>query len=493
MLIDMVEQYDQKKKTYLKEYRTQIILFLSTKHDHKKLMTFLGKAWVINIDDENKKVYLGFSNDFILAQAKKFFNKSFKEAIHEVYNSQFDVEYCIYPPLSEGSDLTVDLKKILNIEETTTKEKDTSKGEIGKEIKSEFSNYFWILLDPSYRFDNFIAGANNQFAFSAAKAVVENPWWAYNPLFLYGNVGLGKTHLMQAIGNEIVANDPKKTVIYLPTTKLIDEIVQALKTGKLNNLNRKFDDIDVLLIDDIQFLANKEKTEEIFHNLFNDFQMKKKQIVISSDRPPKELLYIEPRLKSRFSLGLVADIQAPDFETRIAILQAKLDSKGEDIDFELLSIVAQYVKSNVRELEGILNSLISRKKFSGTELTENDIYGVLRTLGYSTTPQVSEIQVGKENTKSEQSFDTVVELVANYYGIAVEEIKSDSRKKEITTARQILMLLAKKYFKWTLERIGEYFGKNHATAIYAIGNIEKKLKTDENIQHDYNVFIERVE
>ena len=298
---------------------------------------------------------------------------------------------------------------------------------------------------------------------------------------------------MQAIGNEIVANDPKKTVIYLPTTKLIDEIVQALKTGKLNNLNRKFDDIDVLLIDDIQFLANKEKTEEIFHNLFNDCQMKKKQIVISSDRPPKELLYIEPRLKSRFSLGLVADIQAPDFETRIAILQAKLDSKGEDIDFELLSIVAQYVKSNVRELEGILNSLISRKKFSGTELTENDIYGVLRTLGYTTTPQVSEMQVGKENTKSEQSFDTVVELVANYYGIAVEEIKSDSRKKEITTARQILMLLAKKYFKWTLERIGEYFGKNHATAIYAIGNIEKKLKTDENIQHDYHVFIEWVE
>ncbi len=488
MLIDVVEQYDQEKKNYLRECWTKIILSLSTQHDHKKLLAFLAKAGVINIEEETKKVYIGLPNDFVFAQAKKIFNKSFKEAVHEVYNPQFDVEYCVYPPFSNGNELLVDLKKILNIKEEKEIPTPTK-----AQIKGEFSEYFWILLDPSYRFDNFIAWANNQFAFSAAKAVAENPWWAYNPLFLYGNVGLGKTHLMHAIGNEIVANDPKKTVIYLPTTKLIDEIVDALKTGKLNSLNRKFDDIDVLLIDDIQFLANKEKTEEIFHNLFNDFQMKKKQIVISSDRPPKELLYIEPRLKSRFSLGLVADVQAPDFETRIAILQAKLDSQQEEIDFELLSIIAQHIKSNVRELEGILNILLTKKKFSGRDLTETDIYEALRTLGYSTTPQISEIQLGKENTKSEQSFDTVVELVANYYGLAVEEIKSESRKKEITTARQILMLLAKRYFKWTLERIGEYFGKNHATAIYAIGNIEKKLKSDENIQHDYQVFIEWVE
>lgn len=188
-------------------------------------------------------------------------------------------------------------------------------------------------------------------AFAAAKSVAEKPGENYNPLFLYGNVGLGKTHLMQAVGNEIMQNYPEKVVIYLPTTKLIEEIVQALRSNKLEAFYKKMANIDVLLIDDIQFLAGKDKTQEIVHNLFNDFQMKKKQIILSSDRPPKELLHIEARLQSRFAFGLVVDIKSPDFETRIAILQEKLERKGMQIDFELLSLIAQYITSNVRELE----------------------------------------------------------------------------------------------------------------------------------------------
>lgn len=297
---------------------------------------------------------------------------------------------------------------------------------------------------------------------------------------------------MQAIGNEIMQTDSKKVVIYLPATKLVEEIVQALRHNKMSNLMRKFDEVDVLLIDDIQFLADKDKTQEIFHNIFNDFHMKKKQVIISSDRPPKELLHIEPRLKSRFSLWLVADIHAPDFETRIAILESKLDVKQETIDFDLLSLVAQHIKTNVRELEGALNILLTRKKLSGQEVSEADVQACLQTLGY--TERTASAQTQTQNTKSEKSFETIVEMVGNYYGISVAELKSDSRRKEITTARQILMLIAKKYFKRTLERIGDYFGgKNHATAIYAISNIEKKLKSDANIQHDYHVFIEWVE
>ena len=489
MLIDIVNQYDSEKKQYLKELRTKVILQLSTQQDHKKIVTFLSKAWIINIEDSEKKVYIGFANDFMLSNAKKIFNKSLKETIQTVYNPQYTVEYIVYPPFSNGSDLLIDLWELLNIKPS----KDKWPEKIPNSITDELTRYFWILLDPSFRFDNFIAWSNNQFAYSAAKAVAENPWTAYNPLFIYGNVWLGKTHLMQAIWNEINSNNPDKVIIYLPATKLIDEIILAIKKQNLSSLMRKFDDVDALLIDDIQFLAWKDKTQEIFHNIFNDFHSKKKQIIFSSDRPPRELTEIEPRLKTRFAIWLVADIQAPDYETRIAILQSKLEIKQETIDTELLAIIAQHIKTNVRELEWALNIILSRKNLSWKEISEEDVYQCLRTLWYSVN-QPSIWNPSELNWKSQKNFDTIVEMVANYYSISVAELKSDSRKKEITTARQILMLIAKKHFRRTLEKIWMYFGwKNHATAIYAISNIEKKLKSDEDIQHDYQIFTERVE
>ena len=490
MLLDIVNQYDSEKKQYLKDLRTQVILQLSTQQDHKKIVAFLSKAWIINIEDNEKKVYIWFSNDFVMTQAKKIFKKSLTEAIQAVYNPQFSIESIIYPPFSNGSDLLINLASLLNIKETEKKKAEP----MWKSLKSELNDYFGILFDPSFRFDNFIAWANNQFAFSAAKAVAENPWNAYNPLFIYWNVGLWKTHLMQAIWNDIISNNPDKVIIYLPATKLVDEIVWALQHNKMSTLMRKFDDVDALLIDDIQFLADKDKTQEIFHNIFNDFQSKKKQIIISSDRPPKELLHIEPRLKTRFALGLVADIHAPDYETRIAILQSKLEIKQESIDSELLSIVAQHITSNVRELEWALNILLTRKKLSWNEISEDDVYACLQTLGYSTQHHMSTFDAVNQNSKSTKSFDTIVEMVANYYTISVAELKSDSRKKEITTARQILTLIAEKYCRRTLEKIWMYFGwKNHATAIYAISNIEKKLKSDKDIQQDYQIFTERVQ
>ena len=490
MLIDVIQQYDSEKKQYLKELRTKVILQLSTQQDHKKIVTFLSKAWIINIEDIEKKIYIGFANDFMLSNAKKIFNKSLKESVQTVYNPQYTVEYIVYPPFSNWSDLLINLGDLLNIKASTKTQSDP----ISKSLKDELYDYFGILFDPSFRFDNFIAWSNNQFAFSAAKAVAENPWTAYNPFFIYWNVGLGKTHLMQAIWNEIIQNNPDKVIIYLPATKLVDEIVWSLQHNKMSTLMRKFEDVDALLIDDIQFLAWKDKTQEIFHNIFNDFQVKKKQIIISSDRPPKELTQIEPRLKTRFAYGLVADIQAPDYETRIAILQSKLEIKQETIEPELLGIIAQNITSNVRELEWALNTLLTRKKLSWKDiLSEDDVYACLQTLWYSARP-TNIWNPNDRNWKSKRSFDTIVEMVANYYSISVAELKSDSRKKEITTARQILMLIAKKHFRRTLEKIWMYFGgKNHATAIYAISNIEKKLKTDEDIQQDYQIFTERVE
>jgi len=297
---------------------------------------------------------------------------------------------------------------------------------------------------------------------------------------------------MQAIGNDIMGKFPDKVVVYLPVTKLIDEIVTAIKGNKLTNVLKKFDDVDVLMIDDVQFLADKDKTQEIFHNIFNDFQLKNKQIILSSDRPPKELVHIEPRLKSRFALGLVADIKSPDFETRIAILQSKVMSKWEDLDFYLLEILAKYIKDNVRELEWALNILLSRKAVLHKEVDEQDVYECLKTLWYKLehTADVTEAVVAS-NTKWTKNFDLLVDMVAQYYGISVQELKSESRKKEITNARQILMLLAKKYFQRTLERIGDHFGgKGHAAVIYAINNTEKRLKKDQDMAHDYEVFVD---
>jgi len=488
MLIDIVDQYDSEKKQYLKELRMQVILQLSTQQDHKKIVTFLSKAWIINIEDNEKKVYIGFANDFMLSNAKKIFNKSLKEVIQTVYNPQYTIEYIVYPPFSTGSDLLIDLWELLNIKQ----KKGTSNNQIPTSITDELTAYFWILLDPSFRFDNFVAWSNNQFAYSAAKAVAENPWNAYNPLFIYWNVWLGKTHLMQAIWNEIILNHPDKVVIYLPATKLIDEIILAIKKQNLSSLMRKFDDVDALLIDDIQFLAWKDKTQEIFHNIFNDFHSKKKQIIFSSDRPPRELTEIEPRLKTRFAIWLVADIKAPDYETRIAILQSKLEIKQETIDSELLGIIAKHITSNVRELEWALNFLLTRKAFSWNEISEDDVYDCLQTLWYSAKPSIT-WNSNTQSTKSQEKFDNIVEMVANYYSISVAELKSDSRKKEITTARQILMYIAKKHFRRTLEKIWTYFwGKNHAGVIYAIWNIEKKLKSDEDLQQDYKIFKERV-
>jgi len=489
VLIDIVKTYDKEKKDFLLWIWENTILNLATQNDSKKIFSFLKNVWIINIDEHEQCVYIWVANEFIMTQIKKFFWKQIKEAIKTVYNPQFDVKYVIYTPFTNWWDLTADLKKLLNLKENK-KEKT-----IEPKVINKLSEFFGILFDPAFTFQNFVAWANNQFAFSAAKAVADNPWSAYNPLFLYGNVGLGKTHLMQAIWNQIMANDPNKVVVYLPTSKLIDDIVQAIKKNNLNWLLSKFNEVDALLLDDVQFLSGKDKTQEVFHNIFNDFQMKKKQIILSWDRPPKELINIEPRLKSRFWLGIVVDIKAPDFETRIAILQSKLENKWEEIDYELLEILAKNITSNVRELEWALNILLTRKNLMWAELTEDDVLDCLKTLWYDTKDDhISPNEISESNKRSSQNFWNIIEMVAQYYDLSVADIKSDSRKKEITKSRQLLMYLAKKHFGWTLQKIWDYFGwKNHASVIFAVNNIEKNLKKDKDLYHDYTIFSERIE
>lgn len=487
--MDVVKQYDNNKKEFLVDIWTKTVLEIAKEEDPKKIVSFLSKVWIIDIDEHKKIVHIWVCNEFVYTQVKKFFNKSIKNAIHIVYNSHFEINYSIYTPFSKPNDLLIDLKKLLNIKQN--KQKVTQAKFDNK--KTEVSNYFWIVFDPIYSFDYFVIWANNNFAFSAAKAVSENPWNVYNPLFLYWNVWLGKTHLMQSIWNYILSHNPEKMVVYLPAVKLIDEIIKAVRNNKMDTFLKKFDNIDVLMIDDIQFLANKDRTQEVFHNIFNDFHMKKKQIVLSSDRPPKELLHIEPRLKSRFALWIVVDIKQPDYETRIAILQSKLEKKQEQIDFEVLSIIAEHIKTNIRELEWALNILLTKKNLLSKQLDTDDAMDCLQTLWYgsqiSNMPSIS--TVSETNRQSVQNFWNLVEMVCEYYGIAVAEVRWESRKKEITRARQILMLLAKKSYNRTYEKTWDYFwGKNHAAVIYAVKNTEKKIKTDKDLSHDYQVFLD---
>lgn len=494
MLFDLVEKYDKDKIEFLCNLWEKIISELKKEHDSKKIISFLNKSWIIWIDEKEKTVYIWVPNEFVWTQVKKFFNKTLNTAVQNVFNPVFKIKTHVYAPFqSWRNPLQVNLKSILWVKEEIeeTKSLDTH-------TKEKLTEFLWILFDPKFKFDNFIVWANNQLAFSAAKQVSEKPWTVYNPLFIYGSVWLGKTHILQAIWNNIIQNHSDKVIVYLPTTKLIDEIVEWIRKNKLQNLLKKLEEVDVLILDDIQFLAEKERTQEIFHNIFNDFHMKKKQIVISSDRPPKDLNWLEARLRSRFALWLVADVKKPDYETRLAILKMKLKEKWESIDNDFLDIIAKYMKDNVRELEWVINLLMTKQNLLWKEISENDIYESLQTLWYDITPDwnisESNIESAKsKNTRSYENFWKIIEFVSNYYNVSIYDIKWESRKKEVSIARQLLMFIAKKYFKWTLEKIWDSFwGKNHATVIYAINNFEKLMKNDKKLQKDFNIIIEEI-
>lgn len=493
MLFDLIDNYDKDKKQFLIDLWEKIVKNLARENDMKKILSFLNKCWILGIDEKDKVVYIWVPNEFVATQVKKFFKKNLDSTIQEIYNPHFKIKITIYEKFqSWRHSLQINMQKLLWIE-WNDKEKI-----LDKPTKKQLSDYLWILFDPKYKFENFIVWSSNQLWYSASKQVSEKPWLVYNPLFVYGNVWLWKTHLLQAIWNYIINNHKEKVVVYLPTTKLIDEIVDAIRTNKLTNLMKKLEEVDVLILDDIQFLAEKEKTQEIFHNIFNDFHMRKKQIIISSDRPPKELNLLEARLRSRFALWLVIDIKKPDFETRSAILKSKLREKWESIDSDYISIIAKHVTNNIRELEWALNIIMTKKNLLGKEIGEIDIIESLETLWYNIKNwnwvNINKIEeAGNKNIRSKDTFSNILEFVSNYYNVSIYDLKWDSRKKEVSLARQMLMYIAKKYFEWTLERIWDYFWwKNHATVIYAINNFEKLMKHNKKIQNDFSIIVEEV-
>lgn len=327
-------------------------------------------------------------------------------------------------------------------------------------------------LNPKYSFSNFVIGNSNRFAYAAAQAVSKNPATAYNPLFLYGGVGLGKTHLMYAIGNYIKETQPDLKVLYISSEKFTNEIVNSISNKTTESFRRKYRNIDCLIIDDIQFLKGKERTQEEFFHTFNELHEANKQIVISSDRLPKEIETLEKRLQTRFESGLMADIQSPDVETRMAILRQKSSIDKIDLPSNVIELLANNITSNIREIEGAYTKIVARSSLLNIPINIETAKKILEEMVIS----VSVHQI---------TFDTITKTVSNYYHIKQEELLSKKRTKTIVIPRQVVMYLCREEANLSYPRIGELLGgRDHTTVMYAYEKISKNIKKDSNLQND---------
>lgn len=335
-------------------------------------------------------------------------------------------------------------------------------------------------LNSSYTFDSFVVGPNNELAYAACVAVSKKPGQSYNPLFIYGGVGLGKTHLLQSIGNEVLKNDSNKRIKYASSEKFTNELIEAISGRNTKNFKNIYRDIDVLIIDDIQFLAGKEKTQEEFFHTFNTLYENGKQIVLSSDRPPKAIPALEERLRSRFEGGMIADVGFPDYEIRFAILKAKAREKKFDIPEESLNYIALHIQKNIRELQGALNRVIAVCELDG---------------GYPDLKKTTSIlsNIVSQPIKKATTPKDILKNVAEFYGVSHEDMVDKSRKKEYVKPRQIAMYLMRKEIKSSFPSIGGWLGgRDHTTAMHAFEKISQEVEDDKLIEQEINLIIERI-
>ena len=325
-------------------------------------------------------------------------------------------------------------------------------------------------LNPRYTFDTFVIGSNNRFAHAAALAVAESPGKEYNPLFLYGGVGLGKTHLMHSVAHYILQQDPTKKVLYVTSEVFTNELIDSIRNGNNNSMTafrEKYRNIDVLLIDDVQFIIGEESTQEEFFHTFNALHSANKQIIISSDRPPKDMETLEARLQSRFEWGLIADISSPDYETRMAILRKKEELDGYNIDDEVIRYIATNIKSNIRELEGALNKLVALSNLEKREINISMAEEVLK-------------DIISPNQKREVTPQVILDVVAEHYGISVSDIIGGKRNAEIVTPRQVVMYLCREITDTPYKAIGILLGnRDHSTIINGDGKVRKQLQAND--------------
>ncbi|MFA4871719.1 MAG: chromosomal replication initiator protein DnaA [Patescibacteria group bacterium] len=428
---------------------------------------------------ENEKITLAVPNGFTKAWLEKKYHQTILKALRNVAaNGRIrEIEYKIktpsqqpplLPPITPGDANNMESGIDLNAEKINKTLIDAPTG----------NNVFGLNL--KYTFSNFIVGKNNELAHAASLAVAKNPGSAYNPLFIYGGVGLGKTHLLQAIGHKIMANNPRAKVLYVSCEKFTNDYIAAVQNGKANEFEKKYRSVDVLLVDDIQFIAGKERTQEAFFHTFNELHQQNKQVVISSDRPPKAIATLEHRLVSRFEWGMIADISIPDLETKIAIIDAKAKEKNYPLEPEITNYLASVIHNNIRELEGALNRIIAHSQLQNKKLDLEEVKQITASI---TTNALKKSLTPKH----------IINVVAEYYDIEINDILGACRKKSLAEPRQIIMFIMREEMKASYPTIGqELGGRDHTTAIHAYEKINRNLKSDDKLRQDVNVIKQRL-
>ncbi len=410
----------------------------------------------LDLTDNTLKVQV--PNAFFIEWIDEHYNTLINKAINEILGSDSKLIYAVLDDKKNEDEVKI----IINDEKRERVLVEKIKNEPTQSQEEPLETY----LNPRYRFENFIKGEGNQLARAAAYAVGESPGeTSFNPLFIYGGVGLGKTHLIQAIGNKILEYYPNKKVIYLSSDLFTVEFVEAIQSNNVNEFSNKYKSMDCLIIDDIQFLIGKEKTQDLFFHIFNTLHQSGKQIILSSDKPPKELKGLNERLTSRFSWGLTTDVQPPDFETRIAILKNKSNSFGINLPNDIFEYIAHNITSNIRELEGCLIKLLANASLNGKEI---DFDLTKRT--------VKEISTKKQVNIS---IEYITNIVCKQFGVDENKVREKNRKKEVVIARQVAMYLAKTLTKSSLKTIGLHFGgRDHSTVIHAHNTIDQLKQKD---------------
>ena len=404
------------------------------------------------VEDDIVTILIPSAQARLLKYIQKNYYFCFKATISELMNHEYDVVFI-------AEEDAIAEKKDASAEQDRPKKGVNS-------LKYENAN-----LNNKYKFDTFVVGSNNKFAHSA---VAESPGEAYNPLYLYGGAGLGKTHLMHSIGHFVLEQNQDKKVLYVTSEQFTNEVIESIRSGNaaaMTKLRDKYRTVDVLLVDDVQFIIGKESTQEEFFHTFNVLHSAGKQIIISSDKPPKEMETLEERFRSRFEWGLIADIQPPDYETRMAILRKNAEMYDKEIDDEIIQYIATNIKSNIRELEGALNKVMANARLNKQELNLALAEDALKDVIYP-------------DQRREVSPSLIIDVVAEHFNISKEDITSKKRNSEYVIPRQIIMYLCRHMTESTFQMIAAYLGKkDHTTVIHGVEKIEEKIKTDEDLRN----------
>jgi len=465
-----------------KELWIKIIEKLSEDLAHPQIITWFKNTAILGIEEGVLKV--GLPLPFYLGWHQTHYAKKTLDVAKTIDPTIIDINYTVDISLTDANPLVVDLikhfpkndpRKLPNRNETRTRDGVVSK-----------------ILNPAYTLDNFLTSPENRLAHAACQNVAKYPGQNYNPLFIYGGVGLGKTHLLQATGTEMIRHDPTKQVMYTTTENFVNEVIQGIRSKNMEFIRKKYRRIDALLIDDIQFIANKERSEEEFFHTFNALFEEGKQLIISSDRPPQELTLLSDRLTSRFESGMLIDVKMPDYETRLAILQNKCAEAQVFINQDVLEFIAFNINHSVRALEGVLKQAIANYELEHTSPTVKSVAAMLRTTQKKEIKMVGFLPDDSE-PKGAVTIDLLIDSVSEYFCVPKSEVMGQSRVRDYTVPRQIIMYLAHGKLRLSLSKIGQALGdRDHTTVMHSISKVTEQIKNDRQLLRDVNAITKEV-